>query len=212
MARIFTDWGIEPKGIACEEYAAVCIDTTGIAACYGGGPNKQDFTYFLQPNCELADRKPESCTSGIPLDWNRNNEALKVYKINGTAKGENTFNLNDWISGTGGVWEDWYVNKGTLVKQNGNPMNCGQVTQAASVLDNMKVFPNPANSGSISFNYPDKEINSISIIDLFGKIIKRIPGYSKHEVIADVSAFTRGVYLVIVETSNDTLNLKVVLE
>jgi cyanophycinase-like exopeptidase len=212
MARIFTDWGIEPKGIACEEYAAVCIDTTGLAMCFGRGPREQDFTYFLQPNCELADREPESCIAGSPLDWNRSNKALKVYKINGTANGENIFNLNDWESGTGGVWEDWYVNKGTLVKENGNPINCGQVTQVSSVFNNMKIYPNPANGGSVSFNNPDNEINSISIIDLFGKIIKRIPGYSKHEVIADVAALTRGVYLVIVETQYDTMYYKVVLE
>jgi hypothetical protein len=135
-----------------------------------------------------------------------------VYKINGTATGENTFNLNDWVTGTGGVWEDWYVNRGTLVKQSGNPMNCNPITSVSSVLNIAQVYPNPAYGGSVLFNYPDNEINSISIIDLSGKFIKRIPGYLKHEVIADVEALTRGVYLVIVETRYDTLHFKVVLE
>jgi cyanophycinase-like exopeptidase len=212
MARIFTDWGVEPKGIACEEYAAVCIDTTGLARCYGGGPVKKDFTYFLQTNCELSDREPENCTAGNPLDWNLNNKALKVYKINGTAEGENTFNLNDWATGTGGTWEDWYVKQGTLVKQSGDPMNCSQVTRIGSVLNNLRIYPNPVHEGSISFNCPDTEIDSISIIDLSGKIIKRIPGYAMHEVIADVADFSKGVYLVIVETQNDIMHCKVVLE
>jgi cyanophycinase-like exopeptidase len=212
MARIFKDWGVEPKGIACEEYSAVCIDTTGLARCFGGGPMKQDFTYFLQTNCEQSDREPENCTPGNPLDWNRNNKALKVYKINGTATGDNTFNLIDWITATGGQWEDWYVNKGTLVKQSGNPMNCRLVTQAGSLLNKIQIYPNPVHGGSITFDCPDIEIDSISIIDLSGKVIKRIPGYAKHEVIADVAALARGIYLVIVEAQYDTIHFKVVME
>lgn len=212
MARIFTDWGVEPKGIACEEYAAVCIDTAGLARCFGGGPVKQDFTYFLQPNCELTDRKPENCTAGNPLDWNRNNKALKVYKVNGTENGENTFNLNDWVTGSGGAWEDWYVSTGTLVKQSGEPMNCGQVTRVGSVVNDMHIYPNPAKDGFSVFNSPDNEINNISLIDLSGKMIRQIPVYPDQEVSADVTALCRGVYLVVVETRNDVMHFKVVLE
>jgi cyanophycinase-like exopeptidase len=212
MARIFTDWGIEPKGIACEEYSAVCIDTAGLARCFGGGPVKQDFTYFLQTNCELTDREPENCTPGNPLDWNRGSKAVKVYKVNGTPAGENTFNLNDWVTGTGGVWEDWSVDKGTLVKLSGNPLHCNQATSVGSVENPVHMYPNPSTCGSVVFSYPENEINNISIVDLSGKIIQQIPGYSKHDVIADVTALTPGIYLVIVETPYDRTHLKVILE
>ena len=36
---------------------------------------------------------PENCTASNPLDWNLNGSALKVYKVNGTDNGLNSFNL-----------------------------------------------------------------------------------------------------------------------
>ena len=38
LARMFADYGIEGKGIACDEYTAVCIDTNGLASVFGGFP------------------------------------------------------------------------------------------------------------------------------------------------------------------------------
>jgi cyanophycinase-like exopeptidase len=212
MARIFADWKIEPRGIACEEYSAVCIDTTGIAHCYGGGPQKKDYTYFLQVNCELTEREPEICIAGSPLSWDRGNQALKVYKVNGNATGENTFDLNDWISGIGGAWEDWYVDSGNLVKQSGSQMNCSQTTSLESVSGNLHIYPNPAYGGSLIFRTSGNEIKGISIIDLSGKIVRTIAGQARHEVVADIAELNKGVYLVVVETRNDTLRCKVVLQ
>jgi len=77
LARLMTDFGYQAKGIACDEFTAVCIDTNGIASVYGGYPTYDDNAYFIQPNCELANTLPENCTSGTPLDWDLNAEALK---------------------------------------------------------------------------------------------------------------------------------------
>jgi len=35
LASILADYGLEAKGIACDEYTAVCIDSNGIAKIYG---------------------------------------------------------------------------------------------------------------------------------------------------------------------------------
>jgi len=124
LARIFNDWGIDAKGIACEEYTAVCIDNNGIAKVYGGYPTYDDFAYFLQVNCELENPLPENCSPNNPLDWNKNGEALKIYQIPGTFSGENTFDLNDWKTGTGGTWQNWSVDNGTFNENTSLEPNC----------------------------------------------------------------------------------------
>ena len=113
LARIFQDYGVDAKGIACEEYTAVCIDTNGIGHVYGDYPTNADYAYFLQPSCVLPNN-PENCSTGQPLTWSRNNEAVKVYKVAGTQNGNNTFNFNDWRSGSGGTWQNWFVSNGVL--------------------------------------------------------------------------------------------------
>jgi cyanophycinase-like exopeptidase len=111
LARILTDYQTVGKGIACDEYTAVCIDENGIARVYGDA-NYDDFAYFIQPNCELADYSPENCTANNQLQWNRNSEALKVYKIGGNSTGSKTFDLNDWKTGVGGDWQHWSIDGG----------------------------------------------------------------------------------------------------
>src|SRR5690606_15830512 len=104
LARIFTDYGVMGKGIACDEYTSVCIGMDGMARVFGEYPDSDDNAYFIQPNCELADMSPEQCSFGMPLTWNRDNMGLKVYKIKGTWDGVgNSFDLNNWTEGTGGA-------------------------------------------------------------------------------------------------------------
>lgn len=69
MARILTDWASESRGIACDEYTAVCIDENGIARVFGEYPTSNDNAYFLRPNCGLSDYTPEACAKGQPLQW-----------------------------------------------------------------------------------------------------------------------------------------------
>jgi cyanophycinase-like exopeptidase len=113
MARAAQDYGIPVFGIACEEYTAVCIDSNGNASVYGNYPTGNDYAYFLQTNC-VQPNSPELCAAGQPLNWNRNQQAVKVYKVAGTQTGNNTFKLSDWKTGSGGVWQNWYVTNGTL--------------------------------------------------------------------------------------------------
>ncbi|MFT5279789.1 MAG: cyanophycinase-like exopeptidase, partial [Bacteroidia bacterium] len=93
LARAVVDYGVSAKGIACDEYTAVCIDQAGLATVYGEYPEYDETIYFLQVNCEVADNVPETCVSGSSLTWNHAGQAVKVYVVKGTEFGANTFSL-----------------------------------------------------------------------------------------------------------------------
>lgn len=172
LARILTDTGIMAKGIACDEYTAVCIEPGGIAHIYGGFPTYDDNAYFLQPNCELASVTPENCSAGTPLEWNHGGQAVKVYVVKGTANGANTFDLNTWNTGIGGTWEEWSVVNGTLNTATGIAPNCttSEVVELAS-QNTVTLFPNPA---SVEFTIDtDRIIHTSSISTLDGRIIQQ---------------------------------------
>lgn len=193
MARIFNDYGIVSKGIACDEYTAVCIDTTGLARVYGEYPSYDDNAYFIQPNCELQDMSPESCTAGNSLTWNRGGLAIKVYKVKGTNSGDNTFNLFDWETGSGGSWEDWYVENGIMTENPGNPINCGSVSVNNVITDNgISIFPNPAKE-YISVLLDNNFISEFIIYDLKASVVfqSKIKGKS---IKIDISCLESGMY------------------
>jgi cyanophycinase-like exopeptidase len=124
LARIFEDFNIQSKAIACEEYCAVCIDNNGVAKVFGSYPQYEDYVYFAQVNCELLNNAPEVCIDGNALTWNQGNQALKVYKIPGTSSGNNFFNLTNWINGIGGTWYNWSVNNGVFLENVSQPLDC----------------------------------------------------------------------------------------
>ncbi|WP_299211562.1 cyanophycinase [uncultured Aquimarina sp.] len=115
MARVLKDSGVQIKGIACDENTAICIDDNGIASVYGQYPDYDDNAYFIQVNPELITVEPENCAPNTPLTWNLDGNAISVYHIKGTEDGNATFDLNDWTTGTGGTWENWYVDNGALI-------------------------------------------------------------------------------------------------
>ena len=67
IAKAFELYEINAKGIACDEYTAVCIGTDGVASVYGGYPTYDDFAYFITPNCELSNPYPENLTPHIGI-------------------------------------------------------------------------------------------------------------------------------------------------
>lgn len=141
MARFAKDNGLRPFGIACNEYTAVCVEPNGEAHVYGEYPQYDEFAYFLQGNC-VTDFAPETCEPGMPLTWNRNAEAVKVYKVPGTDNGTHYFNIADWSTGSGGTWQDFYVTSGTFATISDTNPNC---TLSVDELDDITttVFPNP---------------------------------------------------------------------
>jgi cyanophycinase-like exopeptidase len=213
LARILTDWGIDAKGIACDAYSAVCIDTFGMAHCYGDFPRSNDYIYFLQTNCENIPDLPEHCISESPLDWNINNNAVKVYKTTGTKTGENTFNLRDWKTGNGGEWENWFVSNGLLQQSNGDPINCQLQSDIKFKTENTEflIYPNPLNKGELSINYPITAILEISIMDIYGRVVRQLSGSKMLQNEFDVSGLPLGLYVIIIETRTAKLQSRLIL-
>lgn len=103
MARLSTDYGINVKGIGVDEETAACIDEDGHVQVFG-----INNAYF----CRQTNLAPEACVSGHELTWKRAEQAVTVYKVPGTLTGDNTFELSDWATGSGGTWGYFWAFKG----------------------------------------------------------------------------------------------------
>jgi len=204
IARIMHEDGVNAYGIACDEYTAVCIDSTGIARVYGDYPTYNDFAYFIQPNCVMPNN-PETCVPGTPLTWNRSQQALKVCKITGTNTGNNTFNLNDWKTTTGGTWEDWYVLAGTLYTQAGTPPNCTTTLNNDNMyINDINLYPNPAQKEFYLDMPTQAEIfiyNTLGQLQLQKKVDAGINSI-------DVSHLSSGIYTLFIHTSSQRIHKK----
>lgn len=210
LARIYTDYGVVGKGIACDEYTAVCIDTNGMARVFGEYPDSDDNAYFIQPNCELADMSAEVCSFGSPLTWNRGGEALKVYKIKGTWNGvENSFNLNDWQSGTGGIWEHWSVHNGVFSEAAGEAIDCNIVSiDEMDSKDLVDVYPNPAND---LLNIETNEIiREVCIITMDGRMVMRLNNLNSHSTRVDLNELPEGLYIAVIRTNKTEMQKRFV--
>lgn len=205
LSRIMQDYQAVGKGIACDEYTAVCIDTLGFCKIYGDYPTYDEDVYFIQPNCELPDLTPETCVASTPLTWNRGGQALKVYHAKGTTFGTQTFDLTDWTTGTGGVWEYWYVENGVLTQTAGTVINCGLVTILDTEESMISVYPNPVSGNEIKieglsqFNW--------SITDIKGTVYST-PSIGNQ---IDVSRLSNGVYFLNVITDKKQQTIKLVI-
>ncbi|MES2557264.1 MAG: Type 1 glutamine amidotransferase-like domain-containing protein [Bacteroidota bacterium] len=188
MARMM-NMGMNAKGIACDEYTAVCVTPEGIASVYGDYPNSDDNAYFIQTNCVLADQTPETCSNGTPLTWNRNGEALVVYQLKGTTAGTNTFNLNDWETGSGGSWNYWSVNNGVLTEAAGVQPDCFNLSVTEQTID-FSVSPNPV--ADVLTIQSSEKIQLVRIYTLQSALVLSVP-FSET---IDVSALPAGIYMV----------------
>lgn len=189
LARLLEDYGVAAKGIACDEYTAVCIDTSGIARVFGEYPPHNDNAYFIQVNCALSDFGPEDCTTGNPLVWDHDNQALKVYAVKGTENGASTFDLNDWATGSGGTWQDWYVADGVLNGKPGNPIDCTVSAGEALPVAGFRVFPNPA-YGYVRIAAGGR--GKLQVLNSLGQTVREED--MEMETTLDISNLPRGVY------------------
>lgn len=177
------------KGIACNEYVAVCIESNGIAKVYGDYPNYNEFAYFIEPNC-FWPNQVENCQSGQPLTWSFGGQALKVYKVPGTMDGSNYFNLSNWQNGgVGGSWEHWSVNNGVFAAVAGTAQNC--ILGDTDFKNNeIVLFPNPVKNTL----YISESINVDYIIyDVQGRVVYQSQNVSNA---IDVSFLNEGIYLI----------------
>ncbi len=130
LAKMHDNLGNRSFGIACDEYTAVCIDHNGLARVFGEWPDYDDYAFFVQMNCESTN-SPEMMQSGIPLTWNFNGEAAKVYKVGGTVDGSHYLELNNWQTGEGGEWQHWYADNGLFYEEAGTGPNCDDLDLAS---------------------------------------------------------------------------------
>lgn len=200
LSRLMKDYQYVAKGIACDEYTAVCIPPNGICKIYGEYPQYDEDVYFIQPNCDLLDPNPEQCVPNIPLTWNHGGQALKVYHAKGTMNGSQTFDLNTWNSGIGGVWENWYVQDGILSIVGSDAPECSQLSNVELPTISVVIFPNPSRD-QIQIEMGDQKIDGVKLFTLSGNeiAIKRI----NHTTI-DVSELQTGIYVLEVEVSGRT--------
>ncbi len=189
LARMSTSSGALSFGIACDEYTSVCIDENGIARAYGYSPTYDDNVYFLKVDCE-GEFLPEVCESGSPLTWDRENAAVKVYHIEATEEGDAYLDLNDWHTGEGGVWENWWVDSGALFTAPGSSTLCPtELTDISSIP--MDVFPNPGSSMLNMENLGQGAV--LSLFDLSGRTVdlERVSATTY-----DTSSLPNGTYII----------------
>ena len=189
LARIWEDYGISGKGIACDEYTAVCIDENGTARVFGQYPTYDDNAYFLQINCELSNPNPEMLSAGSPLTWDHNGTAVKVYAVKGTLAGLNTFDITDWQTGSGGEWQDWSVINGVLNEAPGTAPDCSASIQKAAFSVNL--LPNPAHD-FIKINSAAGDY-SASLFDIQGNLLLSLKNTPTS---MDVRTLAQGTYWV----------------
>lgn len=202
MARMM-NMGMNAKGIACDEYTAVCVTPEGIASVYGDYPSNDDNAYFIQTNCTLADPTPETCSNGTALTWNKNGEALTVYAVKGTTTGANTFNLNDWETGSGGTWDYWSVNNGVLSETAGVQPDCFNLSVTENAFD-FSVFPNPVTD--VLTIQASEPIRLVRIYTLQSTLVLSVP-FSES---VDLGALPAGIYLLECISENGSVSSRVV--
>lgn len=195
LARILTDDGIQARGIACDEYTAVCVDENGIARVYGGHPNYDDNAYFIQVNCEIENNVPETCSSGSPLTWNHGGAALKVYAVKGTSTGSNTLNLNDWQTGVGGEWQHWSVDNGVFSSVPGSAPNCSSSNLTTHRANQITLFPNPA-LDKVYLQSEDTPISMIQVYNSTGQELMTIAANDAKHIEILVADLSTGIYFI----------------
>lgn len=205
MSRIFTDYNIPAKGIACEEYVAVCITPEWTASVYGEYPAYDDFAYFIQPNCDVLanEQYPEISQPNTPLTWANDGVALYTYKVPGTADGNNYLELVNWSEGVGGEWQYWRVDAGELIEIQGKYPPCtNDINETYIGKNSTLIYPNPTSDMlTIEFTEGLDPVN-LRIISQQGVTAfeKRITRNGNLRI--DTSLLATGLYIVETTYSN----------
>lgn len=189
LARMISSLSSNPKGIAADEYTAVCIDSSGVARVFGDYPTYSDYAYFIQPGCS-SPNTPETLISGSALSWNRNQEAVIACVVPGTPTGQYTFDLDTWGSTFGGSWEHWYVQNGAF---NSVPASNPVCLTSTFEIERtpLEVYPNPADT----YLTIDNNKVPVLIYDSRGTLMGE---FSERQI--DISTYPAGIYFIRSET------------
>jgi cyanophycinase len=107
LARMSKDYQVLSRGIGIDEETAVCIESDGTSRVFSSGTGS---AFFLAQNS--ISTPPETCVSGSRLDWYRQRQAVKVYKVTGSPLGTIAFNLSTWTETSGIKHMYYFVNRG----------------------------------------------------------------------------------------------------
>jgi cyanophycinase-like exopeptidase len=192
LARLMADsLGKTFYGIACDEFTAVCMDSVGVCRVYGDFPAYDDNAYFLLPVC-IMPNDPEICTSGQPLHWIRNQQAVKVYQVKGTLSGNGMVDWKNKNQFTGGQWWNFYVQNGTQITSTTTlPYSCNTTSLSQNQTyekNNFSINENVINIRSVGVK---------KVIDINGKVWCKS---SYEQVSWNISDLPSGVYIVVYET------------
>lgn len=189
LARYLKDNQTRSFGIACNEYTAICVDENGHASVFGEYPAYPEFAYFLQSNCS-SDNAPETLEMFEPVTWDRGGEAIKVYKVPGTASGTNYFDLSDWETGSGGTWENWSITNGVFSAVAGTNPLCGTLSTPEFETFQVEIYPNPTSDRL--FIKSKELVKSVKVYNILGS--EFVVNMLTNETI-DVSTLSSGMYV-----------------
>lgn len=213
MARLYTDEGVYAKGIACDEYTAVCVDENGLARVFGDYPGEDDNAYFIQVNCENAEMFPETCVASQPLSWNRDGAALKVYRVKGTVEGTYTFDLSDWQTGNGGDWLHWSVDNGVFSETTGTAIGCSNI----GILENeispfvWTIYPNPSTTDMLMIQSA-KSFSNVRIVDSLGRVVLMEKMSSTTQYNLNVAVLAPGTYQLSLESADGIVTKTILIQ
>lgn len=210
MARLAHESNERIFAIACNEYTTACMDENGHARVFGEFPEFEDYAYFLETNCQ-NDFLPEILENGQPLTWDRNNAAVKAYRIPGTISGDNQFDTQEWMPINGGQWFDWHVENGVLFKNENAGAGCGLISHSNEIEKEINIEINPtlvSNSFFIKNNSFIKTPYTISIFNPLGQSVFNKKTIEQQEEI-NISAFSSGIYFVNIFNGKDSFTKKI---
>ena len=141
----------------------------------------------------------------MPLEWNADNQAIKVYNIKGTVNGENSFDLNSWNTGTGGEWQEWYVLNGQLYENSSNEIECNPMSSDGLQNFEIKLHPNPTSN----YIYTNNNFRlEAEVFDIVGKLVMKEDFITK----LDVSFLEKGTYILNLTDGINTTSHKIIKE
>lgn len=105
LARIAKENNITPKAIAADEKSVLCIDEQGNARVFGGK------IHFYKSSENL----PQTCLSGIPLNWESPKGAISVYTVQ---ENEDIFDIKTWSPPHGMNWRNINIVNGEIITLN----------------------------------------------------------------------------------------------
>lgn len=187
------------RGFASNEYCAIAIGDDGLAHAFGEYPEYQnERVYFLQSNCEVI-QTPEVIEANQPLTWERSFKAVKVYEVPATESGENYFDLNDWLSGEGGNWQNWYVSNGELTRSEDELAPDCVVGLRKNQNHFVQLFPNPT-SEAFTVQFSEQFSGQWQIVDLTGRLVAEGNITAANLYSFDIASLPNGSYNLILSS------------